>query len=59
MVAAIKAFELADDEQAAIKPKLPNEMLPNAPRSVPWVNDRRVFKPTGIPSGYNRPPRIP
>lgn len=31
-------YELSDDEWAAIKP-----MLPNKPRSVPRVNDRRVL----------------
>jgi transposase len=31
-------YELADDEWAAIKP-----MLPNKPRGVPRVNDRRVL----------------
>jgi transposase len=31
-------YELTDREWAAIKP-----MLPNKPRGVPWVNDRRVL----------------
>jgi transposase len=31
-------YELADDEWIAIKP-----MLPNKPRGVPRVNDRRVL----------------
>jgi transposase len=31
-------YELTDDEWAAIKP-----MLPNKPRGVPRVNDRRVL----------------
>ena len=31
-------YELADDEWVAIKP-----MLPNKPRGVPRVNDRRVL----------------
>ena len=31
-------YELSDYKWAAIKP-----MLPNKPRSVPWVNDRRVL----------------
>ena len=34
-------YELTDDEWAAIKP-----MLPNKPRGVPRVNDRRVLKQT-------------
>lgn len=33
-------YELADHEWGAIKP-----MLPNKPRGVPWVNDRRVLDP--------------
>jgi transposase len=32
-------YELTDHEWAAIKP-----MLPNKPRGVPRVNDRRVLK---------------
>ena len=31
-------YELADYEWSVIKP-----MLPNKPRGVPWVNDRRVL----------------
>jgi transposase len=31
-------YELTDYEWTAIKP-----MLPNKPRGVPWVNDRRVL----------------
>jgi len=34
----IMRYELTDDEWAAIKP-----MLPNKPRGVPRVNDRRVL----------------
>jgi len=34
----IMGYELTDDEWAAIKP-----MLPNKPRGVPRVNDRRVL----------------
>jgi transposase len=34
-------YELANYEWAAIKP-----MLPNKPRGVPWVNDRRVLNGT-------------
>jgi hypothetical protein len=34
----IMRYELADYEWVAIKP-----MLPNKPRGVPQVNDRRVF----------------
>jgi transposase len=37
--ARIMRYELADYEWAAIKP-----MLPNKPRGVPRVNDRRVLK---------------
>ena len=36
--ARIMRYELTDDEWAAIKP-----MLPNKPRGVPRVNDRRVL----------------
>jgi transposase len=36
--ARIMRYELADYEWVAIKP-----MLPNKPRGVPWVNDRRVL----------------
>ena len=42
MMAATRArilrYELTDDEGSAIKP-----MLPNKPRGVPRVNDRRVL----------------
>jgi hypothetical protein len=38
-------YELANYEWAAIKP-----MLPNKPRGVPWVNDRRVLN--GISGSY-------
>ena len=44
-------YELTDHEWAAIKP-----MLPNKPRGVPRVNDRRVLNGIfwGLPSGAPR-----
>jgi transposase len=36
-------YELTDHEWAAIKP-----MLPNKPRGVPRVNDRRVLNGLGL-----------
>jgi transposase len=43
-------YELADDEWAAIKP-----MLPNKPRGVPRVNDRRVLNGIFWCCGRERP----
>jgi len=40
-------YELADYEWSVIKP-----MLPNKPRGVPRVNDRRVLGYSGIASGW-------
>ena len=41
-------YELTEHEWGAIKP-----MLPNKPRGVPWVNDRRVLDP-GLPGAICR-----
>jgi transposase len=40
--ARIMRYALTDDEWIAIKP-----MLPNKPRGVPRVNDRRVLQQAG------------
>ena len=40
-------YELTDGEWAAIKP-----MLPNKPRGVPRVNDRRVLNGTYDPARH-------
>ena len=47
-------YELTDHEWAAIKP-----MLPNKPRGVPRVNDRRVGAAPRVPSSRTDacPPR--
>jgi len=47
-------YELTHDEYAVTKP-----MLPQTPRGMPRVNDRRVLKPMCLPSGCSRPPYIP